>query len=487
MTPHRADDATINARPVIHWFRRDLRLTDNLALAAALETGAPVIPLFIFDPAILHSKRVGAPRVAFMRSALASLDASLRRHGSALLVRHGDPRRVLPALVEATGAQGLYFNRDYSPFARRRDAEVARALPIPTHSFDDMLLVPPGEATKSDGDPYTVFTAFQRKWLTIPKPCPVAPASQSGAFDRLASVDSPGLPTLADLGFDTAIETPDASEDSAHQLLARFLSGPIYEYDSGRNRLGADPDRDPTPGSSFLSPYFRFGILSIREAYEAAQAAHGQAGDARARKAVETWISELAWREFYTHILFHFPQVKTGNFRRAYDSVPWRRAPADLQAWQEGRTGYPVVDAAMRQLAQTGWMPNRARMIVASFLTKDLLIDWREGELHFMQHLIDGDLAANNGGWQWAAGTGTDAQPYFRIFNPILQGQRFDPEGVYIRRWVPELGDVPATQVHTPWASGHLPAGYPPPVVAHAFARERALAAFAAARERRPA
>ena len=227
------------------------------------------------------------------------------------------------------------------------------------------------------------------------------------------------------------------------QRLSVFVSGLIYDYETGRNRLAAEQDNDPVPGTSFLSADLHLGLLSIREAYWTAERARENAADDRARKSVDAWIGELAWREYYQHICSTFPHVTRGNFRREYDRLEWRDAPAELQAWKDGQTGYPVVDAAMRQLQQTGWMPNRARMIVASFLTKDLLIDWREGERHFMRWLVDGDVAANNGGWQWTAGTGTDAQLYFRIFNPISQSRKFDADGAYIRRWVPELRSIP--------------------------------------------
>lgn len=474
----------MTAPPIVHWFRRDLRLHDNTALSVALESGAPVIPLFIFDPAILRSRRVGAPRVAFMLKTLAALDTALRERGSALVVRHGNPLHVLPAFVEQTGALAVTFNRDYTPFARRRDAAIQQALVVPAHCCDDALLVAPGDLLKADSTPYTVFTPFKRAWDTTPKALPLP--TTRGVFHPLEGIANPGLPALSALGFSAAIEVPEGGEGPARQRLEAFTSDTIYEYDTGRNRLAADPQHSPAAGSSFLSPHLRFGALSTRESYRAAQAALDAAPDARARKAVETWVGELAWREFYMHILYHFPHVTTRSFRPEYDALAWRDAPTELQAWKDGLTGYPVVDAAMRQLAQTGWLPNRARMIVASFLAKDLLIDWRAGELHFMQRLIDGDLAANNGGWQWTAGTGTDAQPYFRVFNPVTQSSKFDPRGEYIRRWVPELRAVPDAHIHAPWEMDSPPRGYPPPMVDHRFARERALAAYGAARTSPP-
>ena len=478
----------MSPRVIIHWFRRDLRLADNTALRFAADSASQIVPLFIFDPAILKGPNIGAPRVAFLLKALDALDRSLQGYGSRLLIRHGRPAEVLPALVREFGVTGVAANNDYSPYARRRDAAVAAALDVPLHCFDDLALRAPGAVFKDDGQPYTVYTPFKNRWRALPPPPEVTPAwYPEGIFYRFETgQDMPPLPTLSDLGFGPTIDVPAASEMAAQRALERFASGPIYEYSMGRNALVSEPfTENPPAGSSYLSPYLRLGLLSPRQAYWAGQQALAEAPDRVGRKSVTAWIDELIWREFYIHILYHFPHVMRGNFRPEYDALMWRDAPDELEAWKEGRTGYPIVDAAMRQLRAIGWMPNRARMIVASFLTKDLLIEWRAGEQHFMQWLIDGDPAANNGGWQWAAGTGTDAQPYFRIFNPALQSQTHDPHGEYIRRWVPELRDVPLEDIHAPWESGRRPAGYPPPIVDHTFARERTLTAFKAAREGR--
>ncbi len=461
---------------VIHWFRRDLRLHDNTALQAALESGQTVIPLFVFDPAILKSQRTGAPRLKFMLRSLEALDHTLHQYDTKLLIRQGSPAKIIPALIEETGAQALYFNRDYTPFALRRDEALRTGLLIEVCDFDDAVILPPGVVLKDDDTPYTVYTPFMKRWKSLPKPEPAT--FKPGRFHDLVGINSGWLPSLGDLGFADTIEMPEASEEVAQKRLAAFVARPVYHYGETRNSLVADPFHDERMAVSCLSPYLRLGQLSPRQCYWAARAAFDAAPDEVSRQSVETWINELIWREFYIHIMFHFPHVDQRSFRPQFESIEWENDREKLQAWKEGRTGYPAVDAAMRQLQAIGWLPNRARMMVASFLTKDLLIDWRAGELHFMQHLIDGDPAANNGGWQWSAGTGTDAQPYFRIFNPISQSKKFDPEGNYIRHWLPELRDVPDRYIHTPWLMETPPQDYPTPIVDHREARESALKAY---------
>lgn len=461
---------------VVHWFRRDLRLEDNTALNRALETGHPVIPLFIFDPTLLNKTSGSAPRMAFMLQALQNLNHNLQKHGSRLFVRIGNPLHVFTQLATEINISAIYANRDYSPYARRRDDAIQTHLGKPVFLSDDALLVPPEKLLKADGQPYVVFTPFKKQWNTLKK-MPVS-SLVHGVFASNEALVSPPIPALNELGYNETIAIPPANEHIARERLNAFVEADIYRYEDDRNRLPISPFSTERPaGSSYLSPYLRFGLLSPRQCYWSARHAYERNTDNRARESIATWVSELTWRDFYAHILFHFPHVVQNNFKKEYNKLEWRHEDDELSAWKEGMTGYPIVDAAMRQLKAIGWMPNRARMIVASFLTKHLLIHWQAGEAHFMNWLIDGDLAANNGGWQWAASTGTDAQPYFRIFNPVSQSQKFDPKGDYIRHWVPELSALDATKIHAPCQNSRPPQ-YPPPIVEHNMARQRALEAF---------
>lgn len=470
----------------VWWVRRDLRLDDNAALQAALAHSGPhgrLIPLFILDPALLASDWVGAPRLAFLYGGLRALDADLRARGSRLLVRRGRPTAVLADLCVQTGATAVFAEEDYTPYARRRDAAVAAAVPL--HLQPGLTVHHPTAVQKQGGGPYTVFTPFKRAWLALPLP---RSAQLPPAPETLPPLDDPAAPVWSDpLPAEPALpETVPFEPGEAEGLrrLRRFVGGPIWRYAEQR-------DFPARQGTATLSPYLRFGMVSARRVVATAVAASAAAANQEQREAAQTWLSELIWREFYQGVLYHFPHVRRGSFRPEYDRIAWRNAAAEFAAWREGRTGYPIVDAAMRQLWQTGWMHNRARMIVASFLTKHLLIDWRWGERWFMQRLIDGDPAANNGGWQWSAGTGTDAAPYFRIFNPIAQGEKFDPDGVYVRRWVPELTAVPNQYIQQPWQMPPavqqrvgclIGRDYPAPIVDHAQARARTLAAYQAAR-----
>lgn len=464
----------------IWWIRRDLRLHDNPALAAALEGGRSIVPLFILDPALRSSPNASARRAAFLYAGLRALEADLRARGGRLVVRRGPPDRVLGQVLQETGAETIVAQEDVSPYGRRRDAQVSAHLPL--RLVGGLTVLAPDRVTRPDGAPYATFAPFRRAWesaVAVEHLVSIAPPSRVTQPDALATEELPPC----DLRFD---EFPPG-EHAARRRLWAFVTGtnaPIYQYATMRDRV--DLDR-----TSRLSPYLRFGMLSAREVLAAAHRAMRATPDASARASVRAFIGELIWREFYNGILRHFPHVLEQEFRPGLRGIQWNDGPDAFAAWQAGHTGFPIVDAAMRQLAQTGWMPNRARMIVASFLVKDLLIDWRRGERHFMRLLLDGDPAANNGGWQWAAGVGTDAAPYFRVFNPVLQGTRADPHGGYVRRWVPELEGVPDRYVHEPWtmppevqrAVGcRIGRDYPAPIVDHAAARARALARYRAVR-----
>lgn len=481
----------------IHWFRRDLRLRDNPALrAAAARSNGCVIPLFILDDAILHAPRTGVARTAFMIDALRDLDASLRARGSRLVVRRGRTLDVIRDLVRDSGAAGIAWNRDYTPFARRRDAQVEallRDLNVETCIDEEAVILGPDDVRTGDGRPYAVYTPYWRRWRALVERRrdealrEVEPPLLHPVPDHIADL---AIPDIADLGMIVSQRIPPGGETPGNARLAAFVdltaAHSIAGYADGRNLMAE-------PATSRLSPYLRFGCVAPRAALRAALRLLDSVGNdqtaQRTARSVETWIGELAWRDFYYQILWHYPHVLQRSFKAQYDALAWENDPALFDAWKEGRTGYPIVDAAMRQLNQEAWMHNRARMIVASFLTKDLLIDWRWGERHFMQQLVDGDHAANNGGWQWSAGTGTDAQPYFRIFNPVSQGQKFDPQGVYVRRYLPELAQVPDRYIHAPWTMPRaeqqqcgviVGRDYPAPIVDHAERRMRALALYRA-------
>jgi deoxyribodipyrimidine photo-lyase len=465
----------------IHWFRRDLRLDDNTALAAALRQASVVVPVFVLDPAILERPDTGRPRLAFLLACLRALDEQLRRHGSGLVLLAGDPVVELARLVRRLDAHGLTFNRDYEPYARQRDTAVHATLPAlgcRVEDYPDQLLTEPEMLLSADGRPLTIFAHFRRRALARLAAAPPAPQSTEGLLGRLAPAATlppsqpwPAPPALAGL------RLPPPGEAAAHARLAAFASGPIWRY-------AVDRDRPALDGTARLSPYLKFGVISIRRCFQAAWTRHTHEAGTGAITGPAAWLNELLWRDFYTHILAHFPRVETGPFRSAFATVAWSDRPDHFAAWQAGRTGYPIVDAGMRQLLAEGWMPNRLRMITASFLCKDLLIDWRAGERHFMQWLVDGDLAANNGGWQWVAATGADSQPFFRIFHPLRQGQRYDPDGAYVRRFVPELARVPDAFIHAPHtlppdvqrhAGCRIGVDYPAPIVDHETQRQRAL------------
>ena len=398
--------------PVIFWFRRDLRLDDNIGLHEAIRSGRPVLPLFILDPRLQRGAWFSPNRMAFLLDALEALASRLQQLGARLLILEGDPPEVMAEIVRATEAAALYFNRDYTPFAKARDQALASALGIETRAYDDGLLVAPGELLKDDGAPVKIYTPFRRRWITCAKPSISALDLRREHFLSAPALRAPAILRQTRARVRPQAPLPAADEKSAKTRLTRFMAEAVADYESARHNLTADPHTGGSAaGPSFLSPLLRLGILSPRQVYWAARARYADSPREAARQSIETFCNQLVWREFFMHIMFHFPSVRYGNFRREYDQLAWRHAPAELQAWQTGRTGYPVVDAAMRQLRATGWMPNRARMITASFLSKHLLINWRAGEAHFMRHLLDGDPAANNGGWQWTAGTARMPNP----------------------------------------------------------------------------
>ena len=471
------------ARPVtIVWFRRDLRLSDHPAFAAAAERG-PVVPVFLWSPAAEGDWSPGAAQRVYLHHALKALDASLRDRGLRLVIRRTDDAlATLVDLAASTQAAAVHWNRCYEPAAIERDTRVKAALKrrrIHAESFNGALLREPHEIATKAGDPYKVFTPYWRACVAL------GPPETPAAAPRRDTIEPPTAWPHSDALDDLQL-TPDhpwgervashwsVGEEPAMRRLRYFCEEKLFAYADDRDR----PDRD---GTSMLSPALAVGTISARQCYHVAASRSSDAPDRAARAGIDTFLAELGWREFSHHLLYHFPRTTDQPLRENFRAFPWvdmRQGRHWLEAWQRGRTGYPIVDAGMRQLWQTGWMHNRVRMIVASFLTKDLRIHWREGAKWFWDCLVDADLANNTQGWQWSAGCGADAQPYFRIFNPVSQGGRFDPDGAYVRRWVPELADLPADRIHEPWA-GNAPPDYPAPIVDHREAREDALAAFA--------
>ncbi|MFP4188784.1 MAG: cryptochrome/photolyase family protein [Halobacteriales archaeon] len=453
------------------WHRRDLRVADNTALSHASD----VLPVFVLDPAVLQ--HASPSRVSFLLDALRSLRNDYRELGGSLVVECGNPRDVLPRLADEHGADAVVWNRDYSPLARERDEEVDDALGdagVETRTYADAVLHEPDEIFTNAGDPYSVFTYYHRKWKDRDKDAP------RGTPHEVRDAEDDGIPTVGELGFEAPeAKVPEAGTEAARELLNSFLADDIYDYAELRDY----PARRCT---SRLSPHLKFGTIGVREVWEATERAKEVTADDD-RESVEEFQAQLAWREFYTQVLYHNPGVVTENYKEYENEIDWRDDDDEIRAWKSGETGYPIVDAGMRQLLDEGFMHNRVRMIVASFLTKDLLVDWRVGYAQFRDHLVDHDTANDNGGWQWAASTGTDAQPYFRIFNPMTQGERYDEEAEYIKAHVPELRDVPAEKIHS-WNELNdeerdaLAPDYPAPVVDHSERRDEALAMFEEAR-----
>ena len=420
------------------WFRRDLRLTDNHGLLQALQSGKSVRPLFIFDPDILDklSNKQDA-RVSFIYDQLKTMQESITEHGGNLEVYYGIPASIWGELLQDDSMDGVYSNEDYEPYAMNRDQEIANICSEQNkefRQFKDQVIFAKDEVVKDDGSPYTVYTPYMRKWKKHLIEHPIKQFPSEKYLHHFCSTSSPSWVTLEEMGFSAPnISFPEKS----------ITQGRISAYEEKR-------DIPSIVGTSRLSVHFRFGTISIREKF------------LQGVRLSEKWINELIWRDFYMQILYHFPHVVTGSFRKIYDQIPWRNNTKDFDRWKSGTTGYPMVDAGMRELNQTGFMHNRVRMVVASFLTKHLLIDWRWGEAYFAEKLLDFELASNNGGWQWAAGSGVDAAPYFRVFNPESQQKKFDPKFEYIKQWIPEFGTYE----------------YPQPMVEHSFARKRCLETY---------
>lgn len=465
------------------WFRADLRTADHTALYHAAREG-PVVGLYVVSPADWRAHDVACVKVEFILRSLVALSAALARLNIPLLIRSAGARGDVPGLVlsaaRAHQCGAIRFNREYEVNEARRDAavrEAAERAGLECVAYDDQCAMAPGSVLTQSGGPYTVFTPFKKAWIARWSasggvPCWPAPARQ----EPLGIAPDPVPAAVEGFGSSVPPELWPAGEDAARARLADFCATRIQRYKAERDFPAVD-------ATSTLSPYFATGLLSPRQAIAAAAEANGGRIDGGSEGAVH-WISEVLWREFYKHILVHFPRVSMHRaFKPATERIRWNDDDRLFEAWCAGRTGYPIVDAGMRQMLATGWMHNRLRMVTAMFLSKDLFLDWRRGERFFMQNLIDGDLSQNNGGWQWSASTGTDAAPYFRIFNPVSQSERYDPDGSFIRRWVPELRDVQGDAVHDP---SRLPAllrarlEYPEPIVDHARARDRVLEAFKA-------
>lgn len=472
----------------LHWFRNDLRLLDNGALAALAEQVDEWLPVFVLEPRLLDLHPPTRPRTRFLLDCLLRLAEDLAKRGVPFILREGRAERVIPELARELGCARVSWNEAPTPLARRRDGQVEkalRALDIEPIVVRDHTVFGPDEIRTATGGHFAVYTPYRNAWWrtfdatprlpmkrrVLPS-APIRPARRSGVVATPEGI-ARRLAVLVGRESGPAERMP-AGEAAAHRRLAQFLERAVSRYATDRDR----PDRD---GTSRLSAHLRFGTISSRSCF--ALALDHARSEPSARAGVRKWLDELVWRDFYHAILAHTPHVLRRDHRPEYAALAWRSDEAEFRAWCEGRTGYPFVDAGMRQLAATGWMHNRARMVVASFLTKHLLIDWRRGARHFEALLVDADPASNSGGWQWAASTGTDAQPYFRIFNPVAQGERFDPEGTYVKQWVPELRGLPPERVHRPWHAAEPPKGYPQPIVDHVLARARALDAYRAARQ----
>lgn len=456
----------------IVWLRRDLRLSDNPALHHASRSAEQIIPVYITSTWKSSHSWTGPNRQAFLAGSLDSLDKNLKSVGSRLFVRCGDAATQLEELARETNADAIFFNRDVDPYGVEKENQVARsleALGLAVSSYQDVVLHGKEEVLTGSDTPYRVFTPYSKNWLSLEKPAPLPRPRKLTSPANLASGSLPDLDHWS-------LSQPTASiiepgEKAARKRMANAVGSIVPDYAKRRNTPAGQT-------TSRLGQDLRFGLISIRELFAKLTAAKNESRSPDTRKGIDTFISELAWREFYMAVLGHFPEVLEHEFNPDWRGLPWDDDREKLERWADGETGFPIVDAGMRQLRETGFMHNRVRMIVSMFLTKDLHIHWMRGESHFMQHLVDGEIASNNGGWQWSAGTGADAAPYFRIQNPWSQTKSYDPAGEYIKTWIPELKDTDPKQFLAPPTSGSIAKSYPEPMVDHSEERLRTLEIF---------
>jgi deoxyribodipyrimidine photo-lyase len=461
---------------ILFWHRRDLRISDNVGLSMARQRSSKVVGVFCLDPLILERDDVAPARVTYLIGSLRSLQERYAQAGSQLLILHRDPKQGISELAKTLGVQAVFFNWDVEPYAHDRDKAVITALNqagIEVKTFWDQLLHSPEEIQSGSGSPYTVYSPFWKNWSSKPKADPAPDLAHAEGLtetetEKATQAGLIQLPTAKDLGY--VWDNPlmlEPGEKPAQERLAEFCSSAIAEYQEQRNFPAY-------PGTSLLSAALKFGVIGVRNVWAATVSAAEQSRSDETQENIRVWRQELAWREFYQHALYFFPQLAEGAYRKVLQSFPWENNDDYFQAWCDGQTGYPIVDAAMRQMNETGWMHNRCRMIVASFLAKDLLVDYRLGEKYFMQRLYDGDISANNGGWQWSTSSGMDPKP-LRIFNPASQAKKFDPDGEYIREWLPELRSVETEDL----ISGKISendrdrAGYPKPIVDHTIQQRK--------------